>query len=164
MFELVPMTPAHAAEVDGWRYDPPYDFYDLRADPEDRAAFLDPDGWEHTRAVLDGPDGALVGFVQFDPKPGAAAVGLGMAPAETGRGRGTAFVEAGLEYARERYDPERFELSVATFNERAIAVYERCGFERVGTETVETNGGVHEFVRMARVTGDTTQSTSENRA
>jgi ribosomal-protein-alanine N-acetyltransferase len=150
MFELVPMTPAYADEVDGWRYDPPYDFYDLRADPGDRAEFLDPDGWEHTRAVLDGPDGDLVGFVQFDPKPGAVEVGLGMAPTETGRGRGRAFVEAGLDYARERYDPERFELAVAAFNERAITVYERCGFERVGTDAVETNGGEYAFVRMAR--------------
>jgi ribosomal-protein-alanine N-acetyltransferase len=152
MFEFVPMTPAHAAAVDGWHYDPPFDFYDLRADPEDRAAFLDPRGWDHTRAVLEGD--SLVGFVQFDPKPGAGAVevGLGMAPGETGRGRGRAFVEAGLEYARERYDPGTFELSVAAFNERAITVYERCGFERVGTETVETNGGEYVFVRMERRT------------
>jgi ribosomal-protein-alanine N-acetyltransferase len=164
MFELVPMTPAFAERVDGWRYDPPYDFYDLRADPDDREAFLDPDGWAHTRAVLDAPEGSLVGFFQFDPKPGALEVGLGMAPAETGRGRGREFVETGLRYARERYAPEQFVLSVATFNERAIAVYEGCGFERVETFTQATNGDEYAFVRMRRPVEREPQSTTENSA
>lgn len=146
MFELVPMTTEFAERVDGWRCDPPSDFYDLCADPDDREAFLDSDGWAHTRTVLEGD--SLVGFFQFDPKPGAVEVGLGMAPAETGRG--WAFVTAGLEYAEERYAPEQFVLCVAAFNERAIAVYERWGFDRVETFEQATDGGAYEFVRMAR--------------
>jgi len=45
---------------------------------------------------------------------------------------------AGLEFASGRFSPERFTLSVATFNERAILVYEH-----------NTNSGEYLFLSMA---------------
>ncbi len=45
-------TDGHVNEVAGWRYDPPYDFYDLASDPADEAAMRDPARTEHCRAVL----------------------------------------------------------------------------------------------------------------
>jgi ribosomal-protein-alanine N-acetyltransferase len=39
---------------------------------------------------------------------------------------------------------------VATFNERAIKVYEGVGFVRGRTYCHETNGGVYEFLEMER--------------
>ena len=53
-----------------------------------------------------------------------------------------------LEFARRRYSQERFTLPVATFDERAIVVYERAGFWR-GNEH-ETNGGRYLFISTAR--------------
>jgi ribosomal-protein-alanine N-acetyltransferase len=53
----------------------------------------------------------------------------------TGCGLGLAFVTAGLDFARERLGATRFVLDVAEFNERAIHVYERAGFRRIGTKT-----------------------------
>jgi ribosomal-protein-alanine N-acetyltransferase len=156
------MTREFAAEIDEWRYDPPYDFYDLRADPEDRAEFLDPGNWPgryyavtgaapaNASGASDAADSPLVGFFCFEPDGDAVTVGLGMRPVLTGRGHGRSFVEAGLSFAAEAYDPGAFELAVARFNERAIAVYEDLGFERVGTATWETNGGEYEFVEMRR--------------
>jgi ribosomal-protein-alanine N-acetyltransferase len=148
-FELVPMDGAAADRIADWRYDPPYDFYDLDADPADYAEFLDSANWADTYAV-EADDGTLVGFFEFDSADGTVEVGLGIHPEYTGRGLGRAFVEAGLEFAGERYDPERFELAVAAFNDRAISVYEAAGFERLETYPQATNGGVHEFVRMGR--------------
>ena len=148
-FELVPMDGWAAERIAGWRYDPPYDLYDLDADPADYAEFLDPANWSDTYAVEAG-DGTLVGFFEFDSADGAVEVALGMHPEYTGRGLGRAFVEAGLEFARERYEPERFELAVAAFNDRAVSVYEAAGFERLETYPQVTNGGVHGFVRMGR--------------
>ncbi len=88
------------------------------------------------------PHGELVGFFCFKrtaqvpagflagayDDPTALDVGLGLRPDLTGRGLGLDFVEAGLSLAREVFNPPSFRLSVvATFNQRAIAVYERTG-------------------------------------
>lgn len=147
-YRFEPMTADAAERIAEWAYPEPYSFYDMTADPDDLAEFLDPESWPDTYfAVREGDD--LVGFFSFEADDGAVVVGLGMHPDRTGGGRGGAFVRAGLEFAGERYTPSEFRLSVATFNGRAIAVYERVGFEGVGTRTVEANGGEHEFLDMA---------------
>ena len=75
---------------------------------------------------------------------------MGLRPDITGRGFGAGVVLAGRAFARERVSPQSFTLSVATFNGRAIAVYERVGFRRGEIHTHETNGGEHEFLSMWR--------------
>lgn len=60
------------------------------------------------------------------------------------------FVLAGPDLARKRFAPERFTLSVAVFNRRAIEVYRRAGLKRKDTHVHETNGETHEFLRMWR--------------
>lgn len=144
------MDDADAREISGWRYEPPYDFYDSAADPADLAELLDP---ERRRGVyfsaLDEKND-LVGFFQFEKKHQTVDVGLGLRPDLTGRGLGVEFVRSRLAFARERFSPERCTLSVATFNARAVGVYERAGFRRGEVYTHETNGGEPEFLRMER--------------
>jgi ribosomal-protein-alanine N-acetyltransferase len=144
------MDDADAREISGWRYEPPYDFYDATADPDDLAELLDPERRRGVYfSVLDG-ENDLIGFFQFEKKDGTVDVGLGLRPSLTGKGLGAEFVMSGLAFAGERFSPERFTLSVATFNRRAIGVYERAGFRRGEVYLHETNGGEHEFVRMER--------------
>ena len=92
----------------------------------------------------------LVGFFGFKLTGDSVEVGLGLRPDLTGCGLGREFLEQGLDFARTAFGARRFSLSVATFNERAIKVYEQAGFERVRTFDHETNGGVHPFLEMAR--------------
>ncbi|WP_266079650.1 GNAT family N-acetyltransferase [Haladaptatus caseinilyticus] len=132
-YELSPLTADDVDAIVSWHYDPPYDFYDMESDPEDLALFTNPDNWDDKYAAFD-LSGQRVGFFSFelDDDSGTLEVGLGMHPEVTDDGHGQSFVEAGLAFAQDEYNPEQFSLAVATFNERAISVYEDVGFERRG--------------------------------
>ena len=144
------MDAADAREISAWRYEPPYDFYNGDADPDDLAELLDPERRSGVYfSVLDDKE-SLVGFFQFENEGGTVDVGLGLRPDLTGRGFGERFVRSGLAFARERFSPGRFTLSVTTSNVRAIRTYERAGFRRGEVYVHETNGGEHEFLRMER--------------
>ena len=144
------MDDADAREISGWRYEPPYDFYDSTADPADLAELLDPQSRRNVYFSALDEENRLMGFFQFEKADETVNVGLGLRPGLTGMGLGKEFVLSGLAFARERYAPERFTLSVATFNKRAISIYERAGFRRDEVYLQETNGGEYEFLRMER--------------
>jgi putative acetyltransferase len=63
----------------------------------------------------------------------AAELGMGVADDMTGRGIGTALLQALIEAADKWLDIGRLELTVFEDNDRAIRLYERHGFEREGT-------------------------------
>jgi len=151
MFRFRPLTQADAEAIAGWRYPGEYAFYDWSADVDDERELLTPALRGDAYVAADDDDGELVGFFSFKhPAPGTVELGLGLRPDRTGRGLGEEFVEAGLEYARREYEPDRFTLAVATFNRRAITVYERTGFEAARTYLHRTNGSDWEFLEMQR--------------
>jgi [ribosomal protein S18]-alanine N-acetyltransferase len=123
----VAITPATAAvfeDLAGWRYPPPYDFYDGDVEP-----VLNP---ERFYAAHD-ESGALVGFFYFETKGGGAVeIGLGLRPELVDKGLGLEFFRAGVDFAHDTFEPTHVVLNVAAFNERAITVYERGGFRRTG--------------------------------
>ena len=143
------MSDEEAREISRWHYDPPYDFYDSTSEPDDLEELLDPARREGTYFSAFDTVEALVGFFQFESEGGTIDVGLGLRPDLTGQGLGLEYLLAGLEFARERFSPERFTLSVVTFNERAIRVYERAGFRRGTVYTHHTNGADYSFLAMA---------------
>ena len=155
-----PMDDEVAREIATWRYDPPYDFYNATSDPNDLEELLDPRRREDSYFAAFDEGGELVGFFCFGteaqvpggdyPDGGVVDVGLGLRPDLAGRGLGLGFQLAGLEFARRRFGPDSFRLSVATFNERAILVYERAGFRRAEVFAHSTNGGEHPFLLMTR--------------
>jgi ribosomal-protein-alanine N-acetyltransferase len=144
------MRDEEAIEISGWHYEPPYDFYDARSDQDDLQELLDPERRKGAYFSVFDEGGTLAGFFQFEREGTTVDVGLGMRPDLTGRGLGVGYLLAGLEFARGRFSPERFTLSVATFNERAIRVYERAGFERSSVYKHSTNGGEYLFLSMVR--------------
>lgn len=143
------MTETDAHAVAGWRYPGVYAFYDADADPEDLAELLDPAGWGSRHFSVDDGD-ELVGHLAFKLADGVAEIGLGLRPDLTGRGRGLPFVLAAVRFAAQALGATGFTLAVAAFNDRAISVYERAGFEQTERYAHPTNGGVHDFVRMTR--------------
>lgn len=156
-FVFTNMSEREAREVAAWKYEPPYDFYDMAKDPEDLEVLLDAEKRKDYFSATS--NGGLVGYFCFGCEarvPGgdysgeAVDVGLGMRPDLAGKGFGLEFFEAGLGFAKGQFHPARFRLSVAEFNGRAIKVYERAGFVKAGKFIQKTNGGEHPFVLMTR--------------
>lgn len=144
-----PMTQQQAEEIaQNWRYEGEYSFYDMTADPEDLAEFLDPGQRQDSYfTVIQG--GEVIGFYSFTQMSDATIdIGLGMKPELTGNGKGLDFLKAGLEFAESAYRPDKITLSVAAFNKRAIKVYQKIGFNEVERFEQATNGSTYEFVRM----------------
>ena len=144
------MSQHEAEAIADWRYDPPYDFYDADADHRDLTELLDPVQRGGKYFSARDASGELIGFFAFTHDDDVAGVGVGLRPDLTGRGLGRAFLEQGLAFARNRFQPRRFRLGVAAFNERAIKVYERAGFVKTRSFMHETNGGLFSFVEMER--------------
>ena len=142
-FNFVHITEVHIRSIATWKYEGIYAFYDWDDEPEKFYG-----GSKTVHAVMD-DEGSLVGYFGFTSKGSTVEIGLGLRPDHTGRGLGLEFVSAGLRFAREEYAPTIFRLEVASFNERAIRVYERAGFQ-CQRNYRKTDAGDVEFVEMSR--------------
>lgn len=147
-FTFQPMTQKQSEEIADWQYEGNYAFYDMAADEDDLQEFLNPLKRKDSYfAVTEGHE--LIGFYCFkETEAGIIDIGLGMKPGFTGKGYGLRFFKAGLDFAIARYEPEKFTLAVAAFNERAIAVYKKAGFQPDEVFLQKTNGGHYKFVKM----------------
>ena len=135
-----PLDGSHAREIIGWHYKPPYDLYDLSSgDEADQIVeeLLDPELAYH--AILT-PEGELVAFCCFGKDaqvPGgcygkqALDLGLGVRPDLTGQGQGATYVRAVLAFARLKYAPRRYRVTIAEFNLRAQRAWTKAGFRLV---------------------------------
>jgi len=157
------MQAADADAVAAWRYQPPYNFYDTAADPSSLVEVLDARRWGHiffsvfsvltsfSPSSSESGDEELAGFLELTARPGEVIeIGLGLRPNLTGHGLGLSFVEACLDFARQRSRPQAFALDVATFNQRARSVYEKAGFVPGDTFWRHLSGRRWEFLRMSR--------------
>ena len=153
-WQFQPMDAPHARRIATWRYEPPYDFYDLGDDLSD---LLRPD--YHYYAVTDS-NGELAGYCCFGvdarvpggdyPDDGSLDVGVGLRPDLTGRGLGAAFLRAVLDFGARTYAPAAFRTTVAAFNERSRRLCLRAGFRPV-QRFARARDGV-EFIVLVRPT------------
>ena len=147
-FTIQQMTNDSAMAIADWIYTPPYDFYNAVPDDPDLADFLNPE-FRHGRYYETVAEYyGLVGFFEFKHEKDPLEIGLGLRPDLTGKGLGLRFVQAGMAFARSHFGVSHLCLTVATFNQRAITVYERAGFRPVTTYMHHTNGADYEFLRM----------------
>ncbi|KGI86558.1 acetyltransferase [Exiguobacterium mexicanum] len=133
-----------------WHYEGDYAFYDMEANQDDLAEFLDVEQREQSVFAITS-DEELVGFVSVAQADAETVdIGLGMKPDLTGNGSGRAFVTSILDFVKATYSSHRITLSVAAFNVRAIRVYETCGFTQTGSFPQPTNGSTFTFIQMER--------------
>ena len=146
------MKQEDAHQIASWHYAAPYDFYDWDRDAEDLAELLDPQSWQESYYSIFNGENELAGFFVFKPDGQTVEVGLGLRPDLTGKGLGQEFLNAGLTFGQEHFSVGTWSLNVATFNKRAIRLYEHAGFTPLNTFMHYTNGGEYEFLWMVRST------------
>ncbi|WP_163580537.1 GNAT family N-acetyltransferase [Gracilibacillus saliphilus] len=119
-----------------WRYEKPYDFYNSEVTEEELNERLD----GSYKAIID-DEGNLFGFLctgetaqipvghKFGVyKAKSIDLGLGMNPDNVGKGYGYQFGSFIINYIKENNPEVPIRLTVATFNNRAIHLYEKLGF------------------------------------
>ena len=131
---ISPLDESAAREIFRWRYQPPYDIYNLEDSEESLFYALEP---ENNFYKIQDDLGKLVGFCSFGKDgqvPGgnytdpALDIGMGIRPDLTGKGCGADFAAAVLDFARKEFAPRQFRVTIATFNQRARRVWEKNGF------------------------------------
>lgn len=126
--------PGDLAVTRGWRYSPPYDFYnesndepgDVAEVPADHFAFIE--GGAMIGFFSVGEDARVPGGIYPD---GPVDIGMGLRPDLTGRGRGGRYLAAAVEFARRQLGAVELRSTVAEVNARALRLCERAGFRRV---------------------------------
>lgn len=129
-----------------WHYEQPYDFYDMVNDKEDYEELVNPDMRSHYFSVYQGND--LFAFFTYSIDGHIVNIGLGINPLYVSKGYGAQFVQACIVFVNQPLLP--VSLSVASFNQRAIRVYETCGIKQVKHFKQQTNGGVFDFIQMIK--------------
>lgn len=138
---LEPIDEARARELLRWRYEPPYELYNMEAESADEVVgfLLDPQNGYY--AITD-EHGDLVAFCCFgmdaqvpggDYRAAALDIGLGVRPDLTGQGQGATYVETVIEFGRRTFQPPALRVTIAQFNQRARRVWEKAGFRPVQT-------------------------------
>jgi GNAT superfamily N-acetyltransferase len=134
-----PMDEMSARAILTWRYEAPYDVYNLEPGDVEASVRFFVDAGNGYWAMLD-ERGDLAAYCcfGFDAQvPGgdygipALDIGLGIRPDLTGQGNGHLYVGAVLGFAQRTSAQESWRVTVAEFNERARRVWQKAGFDSV---------------------------------
>ena len=132
-YSFSPLTRRDAELIASWRYPAPYHIYDL--DKSAISSLTHPDC--HYYAIRCGDE--MIGFrcygedarvVGGDYSVPALDMGGGLRPDLTGRGLGSSVLTAAIQFAKQRFQSDRFRVTVASFNERALRTCLKVGFSR----------------------------------
>lgn len=120
----------------------------MTADPEDYGEFVDPTQRPgHFLKVLE--CGELVVLFSIATAGDTTEIALGMRPDLVEEGRGVEFLRSCLDHARMGCAVLKpISLNVATFNVRAIRVYEKAGFKITRRFRQATHGAEYDFLEM----------------
>jgi [ribosomal protein S18]-alanine N-acetyltransferase len=144
-FHFEPMNALRAEQLTHWHYQPPYDMYNSTSDQTLIESFIDPQNAYYS--ILNNAE--MVAFCCFGKEaqvPGgdytqdALDIGLGVRPDLTGQGNGQIYIADVLNFARRKFDYLVFRVSVAAFNQRALRVWTKAGFQQIQTFSAQDDG------------------------
>ena len=130
------MNIEEASNIMKWQYPKPYDIYNNEENEETLSELLS--GSYYSVKFED----QLLGFYCYGDcakipikeakdlykESNFLDIGLGLNPNMCNRGLGIDFLKAGIIYASDLFNYNKFRLTVASFNLRAIKVYRKAGF------------------------------------
>lgn len=148
--QIKTMTKSEAEEIIKWQYDAPYDFYNF-PNPEQYELEILNENYRNQYFYSVYENDQLIGLYEIHVEDNIATLGLGMKPDKTGQGKGQQFVENAIHFIKTHH-PEVMviDIAVVSFNERAMKVYERCGFTHYDDVLMMSYGTLHEFVKMKK--------------
>lgn len=133
-----------------WHYKGVYSFYNMVEDPEDFEEIISSSlrGNRYFQVVN---DDELIGYFCVEQLPAKKVeIGLGLKPDLTGKGLGLSFLEMIESFILKQQKYQTLVLSVVSFNERAIKVYLKAGYVRVGSEIAASNNSEYEFIMLEK--------------
>lgn len=158
-YNIRSMDENSAQSIVTWRYEDEYRIYNMEYSEQLINELLCGDYY----AVFNGLTEELIGFYCF----GKAAqvpvgnafrayddneyidIGLGMKPDYCGIGLGLGFILQSLAFAKRELHIDRFRLTVALFNSRAIKLYKKIGFiEEISFKRTSGREDTIEFLTM----------------
>ena len=147
----------NAIDISKWSYEEPYDFYNGGKSEEFIQELLEGSFY----SVIDENDKTVglycfgkVAQIPFENQDqiyedmSFLDIGLGMRPDLCGKGKGYNFFIQGLEFAQDKFSVKKFRLTVASFNKRAIKLYEKIGFKKIGKFEKKNKDGSITFLVM----------------
>jgi RimJ/RimL family protein N-acetyltransferase len=158
-FIIREMTMEDAIQIAQWKYGEPYSLYSMDGNREAIDEFIG-----GTYYSVHNEYDELIGYFCFGETaqvPGGRMnnlyggdniidIGLGLRPDLTGKGIGLNFINSGIKFAINKFNSLTIRLTVATFNDRAIKVYERAGFTRGAVFINVSPSGEREFMIMKK--------------
>jgi ribosomal-protein-alanine N-acetyltransferase len=137
-YHFKPMTEQYASIISLWTYNEPYSIYSMDGSIDCINDLMNGDYFY----VLDDSNN-LIGFICSGNSARVSGgyefgiynndsldIGLGLHPDATGKGRGLDFFLQSIGFLVDQFQVKNLQLVVASFNDRAIKVYERAGFTR----------------------------------
>jgi RimJ/RimL family protein N-acetyltransferase len=132
---IIPMAIDYAAQISNWTYENEYSIYSFQQNDYTIKGLMNGDYYvcfdlhNNVSGYFCFGKSAQIPTAEKDAyNPEMLDIGLGMTPNLCGKGEGYSFMKSGLDFAKNEFNAKQFRLTVATFNIRAIRVYEKIGF------------------------------------
>lgn len=125
------MSEADAVQICNWQYPSPYHVYNWPSWESlvlAQREFADPDIRHQQYFSVKTDDMQLVSFFQLFPLHNTVRLGIFVHPLFLNQGIGKLACRFAIDTAKQHFTQPYIDLEVATWNKRAIHVYEQCGF------------------------------------
>jgi [ribosomal protein S18]-alanine N-acetyltransferase len=154
---IEPINTKHIETIIHWRYEPPYDIYNMDMTEETINNFLNRNYY-----VLLGEFEELLGYYCYGEEAtipygniykvyensSYTDIGLGMNPKYVSQGLGLDFLNKGLDYFAEVLSTTKFRLTVLESNIRGRKLYQKIGFKVMNY--FPSNLGENKFIVMIK--------------